>query len=448
MRGASTVEPNLAVVRAPELWALGFEGQGLVVAVLDSGVDPAHVDLISRWRDGSNSWFDPNGEYASPHDATGHGTQVTGLLVGGSSGGTAIGVAPGAEWIAAKIFDDQGEATFSAIHQSLAWVLDPDGDPETDDAPDVVNNSWGLTDDVGDCVLEFQTDIELLKAAGIAVVFAAGNEGPWPASSVSPANNPAGFAIGAVDNAWILESSTSRGPSACAEAVYPEIVAPGVLVWTSDITLGGVFPFSYVEASGTSFAAPHASGALTLLRQAFPAASVAMLEQALMLSAVDLGPAGPDGSYGYGAVDLVAAHAWLDAPTTCTDDDGDGAYEEGVGCGLLDCDDGNATAWHVPSEALGLRFDTDTRLVWAPPASPGGSLDSLRYDTLRTTTPDNFTGATCVATDDATSEAVDDPDVPGHAFYYLVRADNDCGDNLGSLGTDSSAVPRDGADCP
>jgi bacillopeptidase F len=255
----ATPEWNLDAVRAPEFWALGYTGSGIVVAGMDTGVDVNHQDLASRWRGGSNSWFDPNGEHATPHDSSGHGTQTMGLIVGGDGGGTAIGMAPGAQWAAVKIFNDAGIASVSGIHQGFQWLLDPDGDPATNDAPDVVNNSWGFPDLVDQCYVEFETDIELLKAASIAVVFSAGNKGPTAATSVSPANNPQGFATGAVDSGLNIASTSSRGPSACDATTYPEVVAPGVNVRTADLTAGGVVPNSYVSVSGTSAAAPHIS---------------------------------------------------------------------------------------------------------------------------------------------------------------------------------------------
>lgn len=108
--GGAVAEWNINVIRAPELWALGYTGVGSVVASMDTGVDAQHIDLGSRWRGGTNSWFDPNGEHDSPYDSAGHGTHVMGVLLGGDATGTAIGVAPGAHWIAVKIFDDAGQA--------------------------------------------------------------------------------------------------------------------------------------------------------------------------------------------------------------------------------------------------------------------------------------------------------------------------------------------------
>jgi serine protease AprX len=308
---AAPPEWNLNAVRAPELWSLGFTGSGVVVANMDTGVDVHHPDLSAKWRGGENSWYDPHNEHPTPYDASGHGTQTMGIMIGGAAGGTAIGVAPDATWIAAKLYNDAGVARYSDIHLAFQWLLDPDGDLATLDAPDVVNASWGLTGTAGQCITEFSTDIEVLKAAGIAVAIAAGNDGPAPLTSLSPANNPPGFAAGAVDAELAIASFSSRGPSACDGTVYPELVAPGVNINTADLSFGGL-PL-YAVVSGTSYAAPHVAGAMALLAGAFPSASVAQLEAALTGSAHDLGVAGEDNSYGYGLADVEAAYRQLSA---------------------------------------------------------------------------------------------------------------------------------------
>ena len=299
-------EWNLSAIHAPELWNLGFTGQGVVVANMDSGVDGDHPDLQTRWRGGANSWFDPNGEHLTPYDADGHGTQTMGLMIGGDAGGTSIGVAPGAQWIAVKIFNDAGDASYSAIHQGFQWILDPDGNPDTDDAPDVVNHSWGLVDTNHACILEFQPDVQALRAAGIAMAFSAGNDGPNPATGVSPANYLESFSVGAVDSTNTILFSSSRGPSACYGEFYPNVVAPGVNVRTTDLYLG--IPDAYITVDGTSFAAPHVAGAMALLLSAFPSKTVFMLETALANTATDLGEPGADNDYGYGMVDVLRAY--------------------------------------------------------------------------------------------------------------------------------------------
>jgi subtilisin family serine protease len=300
-------QTNLIASNVPPLWELGFTGQGVVVANLDTGVDAGHPDLAGKWRAGGNSWYDPYNQHSTPYDSTGHGTQTMGVLVGEDAGGTNIGVAPGAQWIAAKIFNDSGSATSTAIHQSFQWLLDPDGNPSTPDAPFVVNNSWiyGFPG----CNLEFQLDLQALRAMGILPVFAAGNYGPGSSTSVSPANYPEALAVGAVDNIDQIYALSGRGPSDCGESatIYPELVAPGVDIHTAD------YFTSYTTVSGTSLSAPHVSGGLALLLSAFPNTSAAQQEAALLNSAVDLGLPGPDDEFGNGRLDIFGAFQWLEA---------------------------------------------------------------------------------------------------------------------------------------
>jgi len=291
-------------VNAPALWDLGFRGEGIVVANMDTGVDAAHPDLAGRWRGGTNSWYDPNGEHpTAPTDVNGHGTWTMGAMVGGDAGGTSIGVAPGAQWIAVKLFNDGGTTTSSVVHLGFQWLLDPDGNPATADAPNVVNNSWSGS--AAGCDLEFQPDLRSLRAAGVLPVFSAGNFGPSPGTVFSPANLPEALSVGATDDLDVVASSSSRGPSACGQAVAPKLVAPGVGIRTTD--LYGL----YANVSGTSFSAPHAAGALALLLDAFPGLSADRQEAALLSGAVDLGAAGADNDYGNGRLDVLAAYQWL-----------------------------------------------------------------------------------------------------------------------------------------
>ena len=337
---AAVPEWNLDAINAPVLWAMGHTGTGVVVANMDTGVDAAHQDLIGKWRGGSNSWYDPNGEHAAPYDKNGHGTQIMGVIVGGEAGGSAIGIAPGASWIAVKLFNDLGMASYSAIHLGFQWLLDPDGDPNTDDLPDVVNNSWGFGELTDQCFSEFQPDIQILRAAGVAVVFSAGNAGPNSFTSISPANNPGSFVVGSVDDTLTLADSSSRGPSACNGAIYPEVVSPGVNIRTADLTFNGLFQDSYTYVSGTSIAAPHVSGAMALLLNANPQLTVDELESSLAQSAADLGSFGWDNDYGNGLVDVASAYNLIQSGVgNCADADGDG-YPDEAGCvNIQDCND-------------------------------------------------------------------------------------------------------------
>jgi len=298
-QSATITEWNIARIRAPETWTLGpdFDGTGAVVGSFDTGVDFTHPDLASRYRGNHNiSWFDPYRQHAEPFDFHGHGTHTTGTAVGGDAGGTLIGVAPGARWIAAKGWNDFGIATASAFHRIFEWFLAPGGDP--DNAPDVVINSWAF-EQVG-CDTEFVADIRAWRAAGIFPAFASGNDGPAPGSVRSPGAYPESFAVGATDYFDDSAYFSGQGPSPCDQSIKPNISAPG-----DGIT--SAIPGGYAELSGTSMATPHTAGAVAVLRSIRPDATVAELEASLADGAVDLGEPGADNAFGAGRLDLYVS---------------------------------------------------------------------------------------------------------------------------------------------
>jgi bacillopeptidase F len=357
---------NLAAIHAPDVWALGADGSGAVVANMDTGVDLGHSDLASRWRGGAGGWWDPYQHTAKPYDAVGHGTGTMGILVGGS----ALGVAPGARWIAAKIFDDKGNTSLSVIHEGFQWLLAPNG--VAADAPDVINASWGLSW-VNLCDDTFQADVDALRAAGIFVVFSAGNSGPDPLTSISPANNLDTFAAGAVDQTNAIASFSSRGAGACNSQIFPDLVAPGVNVETTAISLAGVPQYQFV--SGTSFAAPHVAGSAALLAGAFPNATIDELEAALRSTAHDLGTPGPDDDYGYGLLDAAAAYASLAAGNplrVVTARAGDATRDRAYALPLAGAGGRAPYSWSLAAGSLpdGLTLDAQSGLVSGTPHGP------------------------------------------------------------------------------
>ncbi len=300
-------EWNIDFIRAPEVWSMdpGYNGTGAVVGSFDTGVDLIHPDLFSRYRGNHRiSWFDPYEEHSFPVDLHGHGTHTTGTAVGGDAGGTHIGVAPGATWIAAKGWNDAGGALASAFHLIFQWFLAPGGDPEN--APDVVINSWAFEEP--GCETEFLLDVQAWRAAGIFPAFASGNDGPDPESVRSPGAYPISFTVGASDYFDEVAYFSGQGPSPCDGSIKPDISAPG------DGILSAI-PGGYAILSGTSMATPHIAGAVAVLRSIDPSLTVDQLESALTLGARDIGVPGPDNASGNGRLDLyVSAQIALMGP--------------------------------------------------------------------------------------------------------------------------------------
>jgi subtilisin family serine protease len=286
--------PSAAVTAtgAPALWAQGQTGRGVVVAVLDTGL----ARSFPQFATGPGAWFDPYDQHSTPsdEDARGHGTEVAEIVAS---------MAPDVRVIAARVFSDGGRSTTSAVHRVFEWVLDPDGDPKTDDAPSVINGSW---DDgqPGRCETEFDSDLAALRAAGIVPVFAAGNAGPAAATGASPASAPSAVAVGSVSESDAVSPFSGRGPSPCGRAVYPTLAAYG-----EGISIDG--PGGSTVVSGTSFAAPQVTGAVALLAGMFPGATPTAIVDALVRGARDVGTPGADGDTGAGILNVAQAAALL-----------------------------------------------------------------------------------------------------------------------------------------
>jgi len=318
--GGIGVTPGIRSIGADRVWyELGIDGTGTVVGNIDSGVDVLHPALINNWRGNfapaSECWLDASnlGSPDQPVDALEHGTHVMGTITGRAPVDS-IGVAPGARWIAANgILLEGGDPLDNAILASLEFMADPDGDPTTlEDVPVVVQNSWGVNEAFAgyyDCDSRWWEAIDNCEAAGVMLVWSAGNEGAAPETMRSPADRATSpyncFSVGATTHTApiIVAAFSSRGPSGCGGIyeVKPEIVAPGFEIYSAKP--GG----SYQLMSGTSMAGPHISGVVALMSQANPDLDVISIKQILMATAIDMGDPGDDNVSGHGSVDAFAA---------------------------------------------------------------------------------------------------------------------------------------------
>jgi serine protease AprX len=333
----ATVEPGVAYTHAPDVWALGFRGETVVVASADTGVRWTHNALKPHYRgwDGTNAnhnfnWHDsihdsvgnPCGnDSQEPCDDFFHGSHTTGTAVGDDGGTNQIGMAPGAKWIGCRNMD-QGTGTPARYIECMEFFLAPyplnctpnEGDPTK--APDITINSWGCPASEG-CVTgdELRAAVEAQEAAGIQMVVAAGNSGSG-CSTVSdpPSFYAASYTVGALNTGTDnIASFSSRGPVTAdgSNRIKPDITAPGTNTRSCDNTCDSC----YTNASGTSMATPHISGAMALLWSAIPslrhqiqASRDALDNSAVFISSTQCGTAGPPNNvYGWGRVDIAAA---------------------------------------------------------------------------------------------------------------------------------------------
>ncbi len=340
----NAIEPGVMATRAPEVWAQGFTGQGIVIGGADTGVRWDHDALKNQYRgwDGAMAshdfnWHDsihdvrgnPCGsDTVTPCDDNNHGTHTLGTAVGTDGKDNQIGVAPGAKWIACRNMNS-GDGTPARYIECMEWFLAPypvNGRPAQGDAtkaPDITVNSWGCPPSEGCSPDSLQAAVEAQRAAGILMVVAAGNDGPNCSTTVDPPSfYAASYSVGAINAAsGSIASFSGRGPVTVdgSNRMKPDITAPGVVV-RSAVNRGG-----YANLSGTSMATPHVAGAIALLWSAAPALRRQMQPTIDLLnsSAVDVPFTGcdsrgvPNNVYGWGRLDIKAAvdQANLPPPT-------------------------------------------------------------------------------------------------------------------------------------
>ena len=258
------------------------KGQGIVVAIIDTGVDYMHPDLGSGFGPGHKviGGYDFYNNDSDPMDDNGHGTHVAGII---AADGGIMGVAPKASILAYKALGPDGSGSMGLVMRSIEAAMDPNKDGNTNDHADVISMSLGGAGQANDPVC---LDVEKAIQAGVVVVVAAGNSGPAMGTIASPGVAPDAITVGAVNSNNALASFSSRGPTKDL-SIKPEVSAPGVGI-TSTVPYSGAAHSSttgYMAMSGTSMATPHVSGAAALLLQEHPGWTPAEVKSALVLGA-------------------------------------------------------------------------------------------------------------------------------------------------------------------
>lgn len=271
------LDTSVPLLGVPQVWAAGPRGKGIVVAVVDTGVDFSHPDLAGRR--GLTEDFSGQG-FADNH---GHGTHVAGIIAGSgaASNGLYTGVAPAATIMAAKVLRADGSGSTSDVMAGVDWAAH--------NGAHVINLSLG-SDEPGDGSDALSQICDAATARGIVVCVAAGNSGPGARTVGSPGCARTVITVGASDRNDRVASFSSRGPTA-DNRVKPDLCFPGVAIAAcraAGTGMGQIINDFYVAASGTSMATPHCAGAVALLLEADHTRTPQSTKDLLMGSAKNL----------------------------------------------------------------------------------------------------------------------------------------------------------------
>lgn len=285
-----------------KMWAQypQVQGTGVLVGHIDTGVDGRHPALAGKVA----AFYDArNRRLAEPFDSGDHGTHTAGSVLGNPRDGIPMGVAPNARMISSAALTG-----YDDMLAAMEWMMDPDSDPNTNDFPRLVTNSWnsrGAPD-----MEAFYRAISAWEAAGILTVFSAGNSGPGAQTITPPHEHPFSFSVGATDSRAKIASFSSRGPGIFngQRTQKPDVSAPGVEI-VSAVPNG-----RYSSMSGTSMAAPHVAGLATLMYQVAPGLTPQKMRELIMQSSVYVDANGNpqtsfvwNANYGYGRISALRA---------------------------------------------------------------------------------------------------------------------------------------------
>ncbi len=358
---------QLTSLHAPAAWTEST-GAGVVVAVLDSGVDASHVDLKGQVLPGADF---VDGSTDGRKDPVGHGTTVAAFIAGRSDDSGVEGVAPRAKILPVRVLDSQNRYKDAAnVAKALRWAVDH--------GADVVNMSLG-----GGLRSPALADaINYAYQHNVVIVACTGNQ------SASPSADPAGAAGGSTggpsdnsDEIWY----PAREPGVVAVAGLAEdgdqptlwsgtLTGPDTVLVAPAVNMLGAKPGGYWRVQGTSFAAPLVSATAALIRSRWPYMDAANVINRLISTADDLGVTGRDDEYGFGEVDPVAALTDPDIPTV----NGNPLLSDASTAGPAA--DPGAGASAVPTNSptpIALPATTDRPAVWGVVAGSAGVLASV-----------------------------------------------------------------------
>ncbi|MFD9517074.1 S8 family serine peptidase [Streptomyces sp. NPDC059979] len=292
-----SLEKSVPQIGANIAWDRGFDGAGVTVAVLDTGIDAAHPDVSGSLVEQVDFTGNPRG----PRDGHGHGTHVASTILGtgAASKGLRKGVAPAAKLRVGKVCDDVGGCSYDAIIAGMEWAAGA--------GAEVVNLSLGGPPSDGTDPLS-QSLNQLSRSTGTLFVVAAGNSGPLAGTVGTPGAADEALTVAAVDAQDNMADFSSRGPRVGDGAAKPDIAAPGVDIVAAraaGTAMGSAVDAHYTAASGTSMATPHVAGAAAIMAQRNADLSGPEIKALLMSSAANLGH--DVHAQGTGRVDLIRA---------------------------------------------------------------------------------------------------------------------------------------------